>query len=312
MFTKNALDLMTLKHVVKNVIPKSIEVEKTFTHGNAALQPNSALARLKHKYNVISSHAGEELINDVHSKITHADKVFGNLATKYKRIQDTPAYNALDENSKYNKVLQNYERVWERLQNRTNYLKNSPVYEAIQARDTIDAFKVYPELNKNHIVSPTIAGKKALHKRLGDKPGGLNVLSETPTPKERVVLNRLGDMHELHEIQAGRRAAKRYKRNITEFDKKQNNARSIFNERHSHESPEVLLREHNDITTLKPADGVDPVKIRNAFKGLRQQTADAKLLDPYLERIGGYGSTQRLSRHAIRRLNEKILSNYKP
>ena len=153
------------------------------------------------------------------------------------------------------------------------------------------------------VLRPTIASKGAVWKTIRDLAPNTST-----TPAEKVILSRLGDLHELHEVQAARKAARSF-RKLSPSSLDTNYGLKYFRKETSHVSPEVLLREHNDLATLRGSSSISADKIRGIYKNMREVTGDAKLLDPYIERIGGYGSTTRLSRHAIKRLSNKIISD---
>lgn len=72
----------------------------------------------------------------------------------------------------------------------------------------------------------------------------------------------------------------------------------------SHNSPAVILREHNNLTRLETPSAPETRKL---FKHLRDREGTAPAIDATVPELGyAHGESSRLSRHAIRRISDLI------
>lgn len=135
--------------------------------------------------------------------------------------------------------------------------------------------------------------------RLGRTPyqaAALDALKHTRMngPQQKA-LNSVIHGHEMDEIF---HASRRAKRGL---------GPSPVTEEYGHQSPDVLLREHNRLTTL-PAEVRAPVT--SAMKKLRAATGDADAIEDVFKGRFSFGDSPRLSRHARKRMTEALERRY--
>lgn len=78
----------------------------------------------------------------------------------------------------------------------------------------------------------------------------------------------------------------------------------------SHYHPDVLLQEHNMLTTLSGAAPKDLQAVKDNFSYLRNLTGEKPILDTIIP--GGYATGGRLNRRMRRHISDKIISSANP
>lgn len=74
----------------------------------------------------------------------------------------------------------------------------------------------------------------------------------------------------------------------------------------SHLHPDVVLREHNVLSTLSGGSPETIDAVKKTFSNMRTATGEKDVLDAFIP--GGYGTGNRLSRHARKRISESMIS----
>lgn len=295
MITKTALDLQQLKYITRSMKPKGVSIVKHFT-GQLATNV-SALDSQVAKFNARNYLSGST-DKDIATHFKNLDKHDATALKLRRKLMEVDSRDM--PHKKQIGVLGKLSDALFTSANNKFKLHDSNIALGLAEKERA------AELAKAQayaILRPTIASKGAVWKTIRDLAPNTST-----TPAEKVILNRIGDLHELHEVQAARKAARNFKK-LSPSSLDTNYGLNYFRKATGHVSPEVLLREHNDLAALKGTPSVSADKIRGVYRNMRVETGDAKLLDPYIERIGGYGSTSRLSRHAIKRLSNKIIND---
>lgn len=146
----------------------------------------------------------------------------------------------------------------------------------------------------------------------------LRFVDKDVSGKSRETLNRLAGMHELAELQVGKKEGKRMRAQKHFFsgaddylprDELMDEIKNFKRNVSSHVSPEVLLREHNMLSKLEGMDPRDIQQVRDRFRRLRSSSGELEVLDDVIP--GGFGIGERLSPSARKHLGEKYLRKFR-
>lgn len=129
-------------------------------------------------------------------------------------------------------------------------------------------------------------GHKLLRKLIREKPVG---------KIENQAFNDIVAHHENNEFLAGKLLSKSLK------------AKNRDTSFASHFHPDVLLKEHNLVSSLSGAPKESINNVRNTFRSMRDHTGETPFLDNFIP--GGYGTGPRINRRYRKYLSDKMLTN---